>query len=172
MIHLYIGNGKGKTTAAVGLAARAWGHGKNILFVRFLKSGFSGELKSLDTLGIRVLGTEKNLGFTFTMNDDEKLICKTEQEKLFETARQALINNTPHYDMLVLDEIVDAIDAGMISETMLRDLLESYRESVEIVMTGHSAPRGLIDIIDYISEVKKIKHPFDKGIAARNGIEK
>ena len=163
MIHVYEGDGKGKTTASVGLSIRAAGHGFKVLFIQFLKDDSSGEisvLKSID--GITVAHCPVNYGFTFLMSEEQKRETAKEYDKLLDYA--------VHSDasLIVLDEVLYAFNAGLIDETRLRKILDL---KCEIVLTGRDAPEWLVARADYVSDIKKIKHPFDKGIPARIGIE-
>ena len=142
MIHLIQGDGKGKTSAAVGMAVRANGHGWPVLFMQFLKDGNSGEISLIRSIsGIDVVQCPVNYGFTFQMTKEQ----------------------------LVLDEVVDALNAGLVIEKRLRAILE--KKDAEIVLTGRNAPEWLVEKADYVSEVVKRKHPYDNGVQAREGIE-
>ncbi|GMO40271.1 MAG: cob(I)yrinic acid a,c-diamide adenosyltransferase [Termitinemataceae bacterium] len=170
MIHIYSGNGKGKTTAVIGLAVRCRGCGKKVLFLQFLKTSISGELASLKKLGIPVVRSALNLGWTFKMDDAAKKRCRVEQKKILDRALLALQKNPP--DLIVLDEVLDAVGAGMLKESDLRGFLASKPAETEIAITGRPVPSWLIEIASYYSNIEKIKHPYDNGIAARAGIEK
>ena len=148
LVHLYCGDGKGKTTAAMGLAMRAAGRGLRVLIVQFLKSTQTGELEILKLLPqVKVLRSSEQLGFTFRMNEEQKRRAAVIQQQLFAGAKEQMQDT----DLLILDEVMAAINAGMLQT---------------------DPPPELIELADYISEIKKVKHPFDKGIAARNGIER
>ncbi len=170
MIHLYYGDGKGKTTAAVGLAVRAAGSKMKVMFVQFLKTDFSGERNLLYNIENVTLTTcPVELKFTFEMNEKEKQQASVLFKGIFErSARDALAER---YDMIVLDEIIDAINAGMVSESDVMEFITNAPISMEIVMTGHNPSQKFIDIADYVTECKKIKHPYDRGITGRIGIE-
>jgi len=166
LIHIYTGEGKGKTTAAVGLACRAAGAGKKVLVVQFLKGRETGELASLSALGIRVVRSDVQK-FIKAMNGDELAGCKIKQEACF----RAALENMTGYDLIVLDEIIGAVSAGMIGIETLIGLIKNKPESTELVLTGRGAPEALVELANYVSEVRCIKHPFAKGIKARKGIE-
>ncbi|MDR3116149.1 MAG: cob(I)yrinic acid a,c-diamide adenosyltransferase [Treponema sp.] len=177
LIHLYIGDGKGKTTAAVGLSVRAAGRDKQVLFAQFLKSSFTGELGSLEKLGVRVIRSTLALGFTHQMNEETRARCKAEQRQILEKIRAALYGETREPgigepDLVVLDEALDAVNTGMLDEGDLRSLVETKAPALELVLTGRNPPLWLLDAADYVSEIKKIKHPYDRGIPARLGIER
>jgi cob(I)alamin adenosyltransferase len=168
MIQVYSGDGKGKTTAAVGLAVRALGSGRKAVFAQFIKSARSGELEPLERLGVIVIRSSVKLGFTFQMDAAKKELCCAEQRRIMEKARRA----AEGAGLLVLDEILDAIAAGVLDEAELRSAIRELSSDCEIVITGRPVPDWLAEAADYYSLVKKIKHPFDKGIAARAGIER
>jgi cob(I)alamin adenosyltransferase len=168
LLQLYIGDGKGKTTASVGLCVRAAGSGRRVTFAQFLKSRPSGELAMLEKLGVTVLRSEEKFGFTFTMTEAQRTACAKAQEALLTAAAAAL---SPEPALLVLDEALDALELGMINCLTLKSLIEKRPPETEIVLTGRRAPQWLMDGADYISQVVKIKHPFDKKVPAREGIE-
>lgn len=169
-IHIYCGDGKGKTTASIGLAVRMAGYGRKSLFTRFLKNESSGELKILDQIKeIEVLHLEKSFGFYNTLNDDEKKELKEMYTRLWDEIRQKI--KTGEYDLLVMDEMLHAIRYGLVKEQEVLEFLEQKPENLEVVITGRDPSEAMILKADYVSEIKKIKHPFDQGIMARKGIE-
>ena len=170
MIHLYTGNGKGKTTAALGLLLRAFGHGKRTVLVQFLKGRDTGEIKALEKLGdVTILRSTREFGF-FNMETDEnkKEIIKQNNMILLEAY---LISEAGACDLLVLDEICAAYTNGALDTKLVDRLIKEKPFEMELVMTGREAPQIFLENADYITEFKKQKHPFDKGIAAREGIE-
>ena len=169
LIHIYYGNGKGKTTAAIGLSIRALGSGKQVVFAQFLKNGTSSELnilKGLKGINIRFLSTHR--GFYKKQDDEERKLTAKECRELFDSIVQQSRDGA---QLLVLDEIVSAFNYDIISEKELIDFLKNKPEELEIVMTGRSPSQSLLDAADYVTEMKKVKHPYDKGIKARHGIE-
>ena len=170
MIHLYCGDGKGKTTASVGLAVRACGSGKRVMFTQFLKGQETGELSCLRLLPeITVLRGNLSKKFTFQMTAEERKAEAAENERLLEEAfHQARENGV---QLLILDESVTAAQRDMISGERLKELVESHRENFEIVMTGAVPDGWMVELADYVTDMEKIKHPFDKGVMARAGIE-
>lgn len=164
MIQCYYGNGKGKTTAAVGQALRMAGADKKVLFLQFLKDGDSSEIKMLKKCGIKVLYAKMPQMF-IDMHDPEmiKLVSRLEDE-LFEQIDES-------YEGIVLDEILDAIALNLLNEGKVYDCLVSLKETHEVILTGCQPSHKLKPILDYSSEIKKHKHPYDKGIKARKGIE-
>ena len=169
MIQSYFGNGKGKTTASIGAAIRCAGSGKKVVFVQFLKNGDSSE--------IDVLKKTPNIDCVFSQeryalydNLDEKrtdALSKAYNKMLFEEVAQ----RSSSYDMIVLDEVLDAVEFGYIEEEKLTDFLCRQKESIEIVLTGHKLPKGIGAVSDYISQISAIAHPATKGAGARKGIE-
>ncbi len=170
MKHIYYGDGKGKTTAAVGLAVRAAGSNLKVLFVQFLKTEFSGERHVLShTQNVTLTFCPLELKFTFEMDEKEKAQAAKIFKEIFD--RSVTTALTEKYDMLVLDEVIEAINAGMLSESEVFEFITNAPSSMEIVMTGHNPPERFIEISDYVTEFKKIKHPYDRGITGRIGIE-
>lgn len=166
MIHIYCGDGKGKTTAAIGLAMRMAGYGKRVLFMQFLKGSKTGELAAFDVMEtITVMRCDRNYGFFANMTDDNKIaITKCHNENLFYAAE-----HTDDFDMIVLDEIFAALAYKTADEAIVQKIMHEYRG--ELVMTGRNPDKVFLDGADYVSEIKKIKHPYDRGISAREGIE-
>lgn len=171
MIHIYCGEGKGKTTAALGLAVRCSGHGNKVLFVQFLKARRTGELKSLELLpSIEVMRAKETPKFTFQMNAEEKAQVKAEHMALFTMVKNKC--STEKIDLLVLDEVVGACDRGVFDKEELLEFLHNKPQELEVVMTGRNPFAELVDLADYVSEICKRKHPKDRGIMARTGIER
>ena len=171
LIHIYCGDGKGKTTAAVGLAVRCAGRGNTVLLVQFLKSRDSGELYSLAKLpDIEVMRGKESKKFTFQMNEEEKHVLLIEHNKMFEQVLAKIKNGG--YSLLILDEVIGALNAKVFEMPKLIEFLRHKPENLEVVLTGRSPAPELVEIADYVSEMRKVKHPMDKGIMAREGIEK
>ena len=170
MIHIYIGDGKGKTTAAVGQAIRNLGSGGKVLFAQFLKSMETGEvniLKSLDGLML-IRPHMRHRKFIWHMSRTELDETKTDILKGFNDI--CGIINKDGFSLVVLDEVLDIISCGFLEEPVLISLLES-RPETEFVLTGREASEKLRSMAGYITLMKKEKHPFDRGIKARKGIE-
>lgn len=171
LVHIYCGDGKGKTTAAMGLALRAVGAGFRVLIVQFLKDGKSGEIAILKTLPrVTILANEELSGFSFNMSGQEKAACGNFHEAQFAKAVEICTNG--ECDLLILDEVIGAINADVMSEESVVNFLKNRPKSVEVVLTGRSPNACLTAFADYMSEIKKVRHPFDKGLFARVGIEK
>lgn len=168
LIHLYYGDGKGKTTAAFGLAFRCAGRGQPVVIAQFLKSGKSGELTAAACLPEFTLLAGKPVGkFTFQMDEAERAITAQSCDTLFSQATAAASSAR----LLVLDEVVDACTKGFLQMDTLVSFLRHKPAVLEVVLTGHSLPPPLERLADYISHVVKEKHPFDQGINARRDIE-
>ncbi|MBQ6781279.1 MAG: cob(I)yrinic acid a,c-diamide adenosyltransferase [Treponema sp.] len=180
MIHLYCGEGKGKTTAALGLAVRALGNGFKVIFVQFMKNTPAGEILALERLGATVLRGKAGNHFFSDMTEDEKRETKTISDEHFscaialckKTCAAAVSAFAAHPRvLLVLDEICAAYQYEMIDRAAVDDFLRNLPVGAEIVLTGRNPPQIFFDHADYITEMKKIRHPFDSGIPARKGVE-
>ena len=177
LIHLYLGDGKGKTTAAIGLAIRAAGRKRKVVFAQFLKGRKTGEIAPLKGLGVHVIRSEKNKGFFCNMNEDEKAAFRGEQTRILDEVKEAVFgvrktaDGANQVDLVVLDEAVDTLALKVVDDEALRDFVMQKPEGMELVITGRSAPDWLMEKADYITEMKKVKHPYDRGIVGREGIE-
>lgn len=170
LTHIYHGDGKGKTTCAVGLSVRAAGSGKKVLFLQFLKGAESCELRMLEQLsGITVVRSRPHVGFTWEMTAEEKELVIEHHNRCLVQAWDGIMAG--HYQMLVLDEILGAYQYDMIDQNLFRRLVEEKPEETELVLTGMNPPEWLIASADYISHIQKEKHPYDRGVEARIGIE-
>lgn len=169
-VHIYCGDGKGKTTAAIGLAVRAAGRGLNVLISRFLKNDDSGEIYAMKQIpGITVLPCRRSFGFTFRMNPEEKAEAAAYYTEQFrDTARLAVDGG---YDLLVLDEIMAACGCALVPEQEVVHFLKHRPNGLEVVMTGRDPSEAMKAQADYISEIRMERHPYTKGIAGRKGIE-
>lgn len=167
LVHLYTGDGKGKTTAAVGLAVRAAGAGLRVLFVQLMKGRDSAEIVPMERLGIRVMRAKVGDKFVFQMDEAEKAACRATHRACFEEATQ----QAQHYDVLVLDEAMSALSTGMLAEADLAGFIKQKPPGLEVVLTGREAPGAIIELADYITDMRAEKHPFEGGQAARRGIE-
>ena len=170
LIQVYTGDGKGKSTAAIGQAVRAAGHGFNVGFVSFFKDpevfGY-GEYKSLQKLGIKTfLFAKRHPHFYKELNLDE--VCEECSKGL--GFIKGLFQDQS-WDMLVLDEIDIAMRDGFLKEEEVLSLLEAKPERLELVLTGRGATERIMERADLVSEVKEVKHPYDQGIKSREGIE-
>lgn len=170
LIHIYYGDGKGKTTCATGLALRCAGGGGKVLFFQFLKDGSSGEIDALKAVpGIEVMEGYKETKFSFQMTELEKKKTKEYYQSLWKKIVEKVYKED--YQLLVLDECLHAINLEYIDLGEVLDFLYKRPQGVEIVLTGRNPKEELIQVADYVTEMKKIKHPFDLGIGARRLIE-
>lgn len=170
LIHVYCGDGKGKTTAAVGLSIRAAGSGMKVVFLQFLKARESGEIKVLrKTENIIVIRNDRDYGFFNKMSDkDKEEITALHNENLMVALKYVEDNSC---DLLVLDEACAAYNHGLLNRVTLDKLVKEKPESLELVLTGRDPAPQFLEYADYVSEIRKCKHPFDKNIGARKGIE-
>ena len=170
LIHIYFGDGKGKTTAAMGLCARMAGCEKRVIISQFLKCGNSGEIKLLNKNEcIDLLVCESKRGFFYTLSDKEKEETIKEIRDLFtEVTKKA---SSLDIYLLFLFEILDVINLGILTDDEVIAFLKAKPENLEVVLTGRNPSDKLLEICDYATEMKKIKHPYDKGQGARYGIE-
>ena len=169
-IHIYYGNGKGKTTCAMGLAVRAAGCGKKVLIIQFMKTGRSSEIAMLESLpGIEIMDAPRMTKFSFKMTDEERQeMLAADNAVLAEIESKVSVGG---YDLLVMDECLGSCHKGFLDEQLLIDFLRNKPEHLEVVMTGRHPDDTLIELADYVTEMHKVKHPYDNGIRARKGIE-
>jgi cob(I)alamin adenosyltransferase len=168
MIQVYTGDGKGKTTAALGQALRALGHGMKVYMIQFMKGRTYGEL---------ITCRECLPDFTIVMSGRDEFVNKEAPEEIdlrmaregFELARKVVEEGRHH--MLILDEINVAMDYGLLPLREVMDFLRSCPEEMEIVCTGRYAPPEIVELADLVSEVREIKHHYRRGVEMRKGIE-
>jgi len=174
LVQIYTGDGKGKTTAAFGLALRAAGQGNKVLIYQFLKplSLDVGERFALQLGAVRIRVEALDTPWDMSKSlDDEKAVAKMQAainqalERLAQTAEKRF------YNVLILDEIVFCLSKGLAKFEDVKDIIDRRDPAVEIVLTGRGATEELIELADLVTEMKNIKHPFDKGLCARRGIE-
>lgn len=189
MIEIYHGDGKGKTTAAAGLAVRAMGYEIPVLFVQFLKDDTSGEIAMLRRLGAETLHPSVFYGFVSRMNARElaetREDCKDMLQQVdawikahispLETgandASEEMTGDKVPQAVVILDEVLHAVKYGLVAQDALIRLLRAYRSRAEFVLTGRDPSAELLELADYVTEMKKQRHPYDKGVFARKGIE-
>ena len=169
MIEVYTGDGKGKTSAVIGLVCRARGHNLKVCYIYFHKNpdkwGY-GEFKILKKIGVDVFG----------FAEEHPHFEKVEKEKLREECLKGIefikkIYKEKNYDIVVCDEILISLRDGFLKEEEIIEIMEEKPENVELILTGRTITEKIIEKADLVSEIKKIKHPYDKGIKARKGIE-
>lgn len=172
-IQLYYGDGKGKTTAAMGQVIRCVGHGFKVLVYQFLKEPTSGEVSVLKSLpGVEYIENEGQIPFLFNLTPEQQEFYKEKWQKKFDEVREKFF--TGDYDLVVLDEAIDAYNLGTIEKEQLHEMMEKKPEHTELVITGHQYGMDLSELIkraDYVTNFKKEKHPFDLGMPCRKGIE-
>jgi cob(I)alamin adenosyltransferase len=165
LTQIYTGDGKGKTSAALGLALRATGQNLRVIFIQFVKGSVSGEHKfAAKHRAFKIVRLNNDNCFNETKEELTRLAKET-----LEISSQALTEGK--YDVVILDEIFMAYNMGLIKLKEIQQLIESKLDAVELVMTGRDAPRSLRERADLVTEMTLIKHPYSKGIEARPGIE-
>lgn len=167
-VHVITGPGKGKTTSAFGLAMRAAGHGLRVCIVQFMKTGeVTGEVAAAEQLRnvcVAQFGTGRFVGSSEISEEDRR----SARKGIAHARKQAADGRC---DLLILDEINVAVFFGLVTAQEVIDLLEARPEGVEAVLTGRNAPDEFIEYADYVSHIDTVKHPFDKGLSARKGVE-
>jgi len=171
LVHIYTGNGKGKTTAALGLLVRALGCELNVYYTQFLKNGTSSEFKFLNTINRNlVFGNSAKINkFTSNMTESELAITKDLIIDQFTENIRDVKNG--RYNMVIFDELINVVAINLLPISLVTDFIKIRPESLEVVMTGRNAPDELIEVSDYVSDINEIKHPYRNGIQSRKGIE-
>lgn len=166
-VHLYYGNGKGKTTASLGLAIRALGAGKKVCIVQFCKGQTSSEFE--------IFKTFHGLCKFYKFGQENFIIGKPEfadiqcAQDAFETLRTACLDDD--FDMVVADEIGSALELDLISINNVKELIQKRNHKIELILTGHKKIQELIDLCDLVTEMNCVKHYMSNGVPARKGIE-
>ncbi|MGL4451426.1 MAG: cob(I)yrinic acid a,c-diamide adenosyltransferase [Sarcina sp.] len=167
---VYTGDGKGKTTAAMGLAFRAAGNNMKVNIIQFLKAWKTGELASIGKIdNINLFRFQTTKKFTWDLNEEELVQYKKETKDAYFFAVKCLQER--NCDILILDEIMGAFHGGFITEDEIVRLIEMKPSNMELVLTGRNVPKKVAEKADLITEMKPIKHYMDKGVNARLGIE-
>lgn len=167
-VHIYTGNGKGKTTAALGLCLRAVGAGFCVYMAQFMKSGDYSELKALKRLGPQVAVQQFGTGrFVRGKPSKEDRLAAMQG---FEAAMAALTSGD--YQMVILDESLVALHQGLLSREQILAWIDMRPETVELVLTGRNAPPEIIAKVDLVTDMREVKHYYQNGVTARVGIEK
>jgi len=171
LVHIYFGNGKGKTSSALGLALRFLGWDKSVLLIQFMKKPQKqfnqfGEIVFLQKfISIEQFGSSN---WVFEKNPSEQ--AKSEALEAFSFLKEKV--SSSEFDLIIADELLYCLDFGIISEQQIIDLIKSKNPSVELVLTGSHKPwPNVFAVADYVNEIKKVKHPFDLGVLARKGTE-
>jgi cob(I)alamin adenosyltransferase len=168
LVIVITGEGKGKTTSALGMMLRAWGNGMKVIVLQFIKSPRReyGELKAARKMGVEMV--QGGAGFVFPETPD-KDVHKAVAVAQWQAARDKI--NSGDYDMVILDELTYALKFGWVPVDELIELLKKRPAGQHVIITGRDAPAALIDFADTVSEVKDIKHHFRQGVKAQKGIE-
>ncbi len=186
MIQVYTGDGKGKTTAALGLAMRAAGHGFKVRVIQFMKGNtYSGEIASAEKLGIEFYQFGRTCPHAAVIKSGfmQCIACgkcwiglaeiteldRQKIEMAWQFAKDSVSQG--EHDLLILDEIMSALNKGLVKLDQLLELLKQAPADIEIVLTGRDTPDEVVELADLVSEIKEIKHPFKQGVASRRGIE-
>ncbi len=165
-LHIYCGNGKGKTTAALGIALRAAGAGMNVCIVQLMKGGETSELHALKLIPqIKIIRCDRQYGFYKSMSDSDKKDIAKCHDKLLKDAFEC------NADIIILDEFNSAYGYGLMDRSLAEKYILSSKNNAEVILTGRNPADVFIKNADYISEIKCVKHPFEQGINARKGIE-
>ena len=170
LVILYTGEGKGKTTAALGLVLRAVGYKKKCLIVQFGKAWFTGELVGIKKLAPYVKIIQGGKGF---LNILGSKVSKDQHKKAAQEAFNILYKEvvSDKWDVVVADEIVGAVSSGVLSLKRVVKLIKGRSVRMDLILTGHHAPEKLINMADLVTEMKEVKHPYRLGILAKKGID-
>lgn len=170
LIHIYCGDGKGKTSAAIGLAIRAVGSGMKVHFVQLLKGNETSEINTLKLIpNISVARCAEDYGFTFTMTEKDKKNISDEHNHILSEAISLACSGS--IDMLIIDEFNVAYEYGLLDKELAQKLVLNKPQNLELILTGRNPAEKFVEVADYVSEIKAVKHPFMNGIVARQGIE-
>jgi len=167
---VFTGNGKGKTTAALGMALRAWGQGLNVLILQFIKGGWKyGELKAAGRLGTGFEMRQLGEGFIRDTGEEGMEEHRRAAQKALEEARRAVLEGK--HDMVILDEINYAVHYGLVDLADVLEIIRSKPSRLHLVLTGRNAAQEVVEAADLVTEMREVKHPFAAGIPAQKGIE-
>ena len=171
LVHIYCGDGKGKTTAGMGLCVRAAGYGYRVLIYQFMKNNRTSERKVLEKVeNITIVDGLEEEKFSFQMTEEEK-----KERRQFYAQQLKMVTEKARdeqFDVLFLDEVIYTIRAGLLDEALVLDFLDHKPEKLEVILTGQGPDEELLARADYVSEICMRKHPFQKGQPARDGIER
>ena len=169
-LHIYYGDGKGKTTGACGLAIRCAGAGGKVLFFQFLKKDNSSERNSMEKIyNISLLPGYPKIQFVSAMCKEERESARQYYREMLSVMDERIQNES--VDLLVLDEALGAIETELLEEEELLSYLRSWKEHTELVLTGRTPTQKLLELADYVSCISKVRHPYDQGLMARKMIE-
>lgn len=165
LVHLYCGEGKGKTTAAMGLALRALGRSLSVVVLQFCKDGRSGEVRPLVRLGATMLAGNPDGRFVAQLTEAKRMLLRTRQDELLRKACSL------DADLLVLDEACFAARQDLVDQRLLKSAVVERPPHREVVITGRDPLPWMLDAADYITEMRCVRHPYEQGVTARKGIE-
>lgn len=165
MLQIYCGDGKGKTTAALGGAVRAAGAGLRVCFTQFMKGAHTSELPALRALPIKVMRCDRDYGFYRSMSGTDKTQITACHNDILKASF------AENFDFIVLDEFCSAYRLGLLDTELAKRLISEVKDKSEVVLTGREPPEIFLEKADYISEIISRRHPYDNGISARKGIE-
>ena len=169
LIHIYTGDGKGKTTASIGISVRAKSRGLRTMFVQFFKEkNIGSEISTLQDIGIETLVFDK-VKSPFFNPDIDKSLLRAETNEALSQMRDIFARND--FDLIVLDEFICLITEGVLTEEEAAEFLLGKPFELELVLTGKGATRRIIELADYVTDMKNIKHPYNRNLSARRGIE-
>lgn len=172
LIIVHTGNGKGKTTASLGMGLRAWGQGLKVLMLQFIKGSWKyGELQAVERLGPDFVIRQMGEGFVRNAADDATMMAghRNAAAETLQAAKQEMLSGK--WDMIILDEINYAVRYGLVTLDAVLELLAVKPPAQHLVLTGRDASQAVIDKADLVTEMREIKHPYKRGIAAQKGIE-
>ncbi|MGD0784545.1 MAG: cob(I)yrinic acid a,c-diamide adenosyltransferase [Sedimentisphaerales bacterium] len=170
LVQVYTGTGKGKTTAALGLALRAAGWGKKVIIYQFLKPPtlMLGERKAIAKSKLPIKIVPVDIKWDLQKKNNTALVC----DKIDKTCKEIqIVARKENYDLIILDEIIFCLSKKLVSLQCIKNIIESKKPDVEIIMTGRGATKDIIKLADLVTEMKEVKHPFKKNVKARKGIE-
>ena len=171
LVQIYTGNGKGKTTAAIGQGIRSYGNGLKVFMLQFLKGGETGELKTIGELGenFKIFRFEKPKDFTWNLNEKELEELKLEIREGYNFILDVIKNNK--CDVLIIDEVMAVLSNNFLTVDEVLYIVNNKPKNMELIMTGRNVPNEIIEKANLVTEMKPIKHYFEEGIDARKGIE-
>ena len=170
LVHVYHGDGKGKTTSAMGMALRALGCGWRVGIVQFLKGKPTGEIAILEQIpGVLIFRGSADTKFSFQLSETEREEARELHQSQLLQAMQEMV--TQDYGLLILDEVLDACGCGLLDEALLVETIIRRPFRLEMVLTGRNPSQAVLDLADYVTEMKMQKHPYQRGLLARKGVE-